>query len=525
MLMPMLCRVDLRHLLLLACYFCTLASATLRGGFLGPYHPTNKNYPDGSNRTVWDTFHFGVTALENSASEQENWLLADDLSFHCSKHDVNQVMAILIPPSEKGVVNNPSDTKLLTPATPPGLVQGAARFSKLASKCPQLTGIIIDDFLQNYAGNTSGPCTPCPSSHPYPYGNPSSGEFCCPWPLDAGHCVAPAEESSSSAGECCIKPGANLQCQDVTRCGVNPMNYTACNLTHYEKTITLHDVVQIKGALMGMDVDPLTGVVNLTSFAKTPWLRLYVVWYTRFTKGYVEDGLLTGSLELPNNGGSSSSSSSIATTMVPIVDGVSLWIEGTTQRADYLNWTNCVNSYRTLTDDLRPTNLPRLITYGGAYIEHSKIGIMEPVPFWSIFNQSLELYEETQLDGFFIFAGSSIAKLNSTMMMQWNLEQHLNEWYQANLGTACGIIAPPFAGVRVSVMTIGGQHSQLVTSKYAKDDGSFCFDGWAGRTNKLAAAAAVKGRWMYEISSCNEHECRATQVELKRGEIVSFVLQ
>ena len=383
----------------------------------------------------------------------------------------------------------------------------------------------LDDFLQNYAGNTSGPCTPCPSSHPYPYGNPSSGEFCCPWPLDAGHCVAPAEESSSSAGECCIKPGANLQCQDVTRCGVNPMNYTACNLTHYEKTITLHDVVQIKGALMGMDVDPLTGVVNLTSFAKTPWLRLYVVWYTRFTKGYVEDGLLTGSLELPNNGGSSSSSSSIATTMVPIVDGVSLWIEGTTQRADYLNWTNCVNSYRTLTDDLRPTNLPRLITYGGAYIEHSKIGIMEPVPFWSIFNQSLELYEETQLDGFFIFAGSSIAKLNSTMMMQWNLEQHLNEWYQANLGTACGIIAPPFAGVRVSVMTIGGQHSQLVTSKYAKDDGSFCFDGWAGRTNKLAAAAAVKGRWMYEISSCNEHECRATQVELKRGEIVSFVLQ
>ena len=148
MLMPMLCRVDLRHLLLLACYFCTLASATLRGGFLGPYHPTNKNYPDGSNRTVWDTFHFGVTALENSASEQENWLLADDLSFHCSKHDVNQVMAILIPPSEKGVVNNPSDTKLLTPATPPGLVQGAARFSKLASKCPQLTGIIIDDFLR-----------------------------------------------------------------------------------------------------------------------------------------------------------------------------------------------------------------------------------------------------------------------------------------------------------------------------------------------------------------------------------------
>jgi hypothetical protein len=505
--------MDLLLRLCLLLLGCVLSSAALTplGGFVGPYHPTNELYPDGSNRSVFDTFQFGVTALQNSATER-GWLLADDLSFHCSEHDSNQVMAIMIPPSEKGVVNNPSDTSLLIPATPPGLVQGAARFSKLASNCPQLTGVIIDDFLQNYAGNMSGPCVPCPSSHPYPYGNPASGEFCCPWPLDqSGHCTALATTAAiapAAEEECCIKPGENFQCQGYARCGVNPQNYTACNLTHGEKQITLHDVIQIKGALMGMDIDPSTGVVDLTSPAKTPWLRLYIVWYTRFTEGYADDGLLAGSID-SNNG-----------SVVPIVDGISLWIEGTSQHADYLNWTNCVLSYRSLTDLVRPSSLPRLITYGGAYIEHSRIGIMEPTPFWSIFNQTLELYEETQLDGFFIFAGSSIPKLNSTMMKRWNLEQNLNAWYQPNLGRACGTIAKPFTDVRVLVTTTGGKYTQLVTSKYAKENGIFCFDGWAGRENESG--------WMFEISSTDKYGragSRATQVQLKRGEVVSFLLQ
>ena len=114
-------------------------------GWFGPYHPTSANLPDGSNRSVWDTFRFGQAAVMNSPSDG-GWPLENDLQFHCSEHDVNSIMGMLLPPTEGGVVNNPNDTSLLEPTTSsPGLVQGAARFSQLSmSHCPQLTGVVID---------------------------------------------------------------------------------------------------------------------------------------------------------------------------------------------------------------------------------------------------------------------------------------------------------------------------------------------------------------------------------------------
>ena len=490
-------------ILLLSSLFALTSSTNtvLRQGFVGPYHPTNENIPDSTNTTVWNTFHFGMAALQNSNAERSHWLLKDDLDFHCNQHDVNSLMAILIPPSEKGVINNPQDTALYTPATPPGLVQGAARFSKLAAVCPQLTGIVVDDFLQNYAGNLSGSCVPCPATHPYPYGNPSSGEFCCPWPLDpTGHCQQPTTPLSTQTSECCIKPGSQAaQCQGYVRCGVNPNNETACNISHYEKTITLHDVMQIKGALLGMDMDPVTGVVDLTSTPKTPWLRLFIVWYTRFTAGYSEDGLLSGSIATVND-----KKEAIA---LPIVDGVSLWIEGPQQSDDHLNWTNYVHQFRGTTNPARGTTLPTLALYGGAYIEHSQVGILKPEPYWSIFNQSLELYDkERELEGFFIFAGSSIPKLNQTMWKAWDLEGNMNALYQPYLGGACGTVAVPYENVRVTVTMVGGAQGQRVTSKFARTNGSYCFDGWAGYADGI----------MYDIS-VDGNATRTARVALEKG--------
>jgi hypothetical protein len=62
---------------------------------------------------------------------------------------------MLIPPTEGGTINNPNDTALWAPLAPWGLIQGAARWSKLAERCPQIAGAQIDDFLGNYRGNTS----------------------------------------------------------------------------------------------------------------------------------------------------------------------------------------------------------------------------------------------------------------------------------------------------------------------------------------------------------------------------------
>jgi hypothetical protein len=488
----------------------SISKGTHMGGFLGPYHPTNANVPDGTNRTVFDVFHFGLSAIENAASEQVNWLLADDLNFHCYEHDVNQIFGIILPPSEQSsVINNPNDTSLLIPAHPAGLVQGAARFSKLAQRCPQLTGVVIDDFLQNYAGNTTNNsnCVSCPQqSHPYPYGNKRGGEFCCPWKIVKGHCLKP---SDSSAKECCIRPGSLLKCQGYPRCGVNPNNTSACNLPVGNKQITLEDVIQVKGALLGKDIDALTGKVDLSSKSKTPWLRLFVVWYTRFTEVYEEDGLLSGSIQDDEIN-------------VPIVDGVSLWIEGTQQQDLYLNWTEQVLLYRNVTNAARPShlNLPNISTFGGSYIEHSCCGFFPPTPFWSMFNQSLDLYDNGNLDGFFVFAGSSIPKLNTSMWNKWDLEATLNKLYYPMLGKACGIISKPFENVRIVVTRMTREHGmQFVTSKYAKNDGTYCFDGWAG-----SSTAHIDEAQQPFLVAVENDSTRKVFVTLQRGNTVTFVL-
>lgn len=497
-----------------------LAPSTPLMGWVGPYHPSNGIISDGSNRSVENIFRFGQSAVENSISDGK-WLLKDDLQYHCYTMDVNQIMGIVLPPSEKGVINNPNDTLLYQPATPPGLIQGAARFSKLASVCPQLSGIVIDDFLQNYAGNQSQPCSKCPPSLPYPYGNPHSGEFCCPWPIDStGHCSEPKSNMLQTnilpiekRVECCIKPGYALNCQGYPRCGVNPMNRSACGLNK-NKLITLHDLIQIKGALLGKDIDPVTGHVNMSSPSKTPWLRLFIVWYTRFTENYIDDGLLSGIIHDSNgamNGVMNGDGAATTNTAIPIVDGVSLWIEGNQQVADYKNWTSEYSLYRTVTDSIRPMNLPRLATYGGSYIENSCCGIYKPYSFWSMFQQSIELYDNSEIEGFFIFSGLSIPKLNTSMWKEWNLEKNINTLYQPYLARACGTVP---LNVRILVTRVNGKYGQRVTSKFGKN-GKYCFDGWVGKKSNSA---------LFNVSYENDPS-KFIEVKLIIGRMVSFVLE
>ena len=129
---------------------------------------------------------------------------------HCQQWDVNSVYGMLLPPSEGGTFTAPGDTSTWSPASPAGLVQGAARWSKLASHCPQIAGVQIDDFLQNYVGtepytppkpiNTSG-CVHCPAASPHVYGSATAGAFCCGVKSDGGHCTSPSTE-------CCLTPGS-----------------------------------------------------------------------------------------------------------------------------------------------------------------------------------------------------------------------------------------------------------------------------------------------------------------------------
>eukprot|EP00750_Incisomonas_marina_P027920 INCI6279.1.p1 GENE.INCI6279.1~~INCI6279.1.p1 ORF type:complete len:284 (+),score=41.07 INCI6279.1:40-891(+) len=247
-----------------------------------------------------------------------------------------------------------------------------------------------------------------------------------------------------------------------------------------------------------------TGIVNFSSPATTPHLRLFVVWYTQFTDGYVDDGLLGGTMPAVSKPGTK-----------PIVDGVSLWLDGISQNAQYAQWTQQFEAFRTKTSALRSTAIGPLAVYGGSYVEHSSVGILDPYPFWDMFNASIDLYEAAKLEGFFIFAGTSIPKLNHSMWNAWDIEGNLNTLYQPYLGSACGSVARAGPGVRVNVRFSPSAKSDgdsvAVATKLTNRNGTFCFQGWTGRNGAAP-----------HIVSLEDQTSRMAIVQLIAGQEVSF---
>ena len=129
---------------------------TKRQGYIGLYHPFKGNVYAGTgineDDDLYRAYLFGVNGIINDLSYGE-YHFKENIEKHCQEFDTNLVYGIIRPPSERGVVNNPNDTKLWEPASSPGMIQAAARFSKLSSIFPQIRGVIIDDFWANYNVN------------------------------------------------------------------------------------------------------------------------------------------------------------------------------------------------------------------------------------------------------------------------------------------------------------------------------------------------------------------------------------
>lgn len=132
------------------------ASPTIKQGFIGVYHPFKGKVYAGTgiseDEDLYQAYHFGVNGIINDPSYGA-YNFRENIEKHCQEFDTNLVYGIIRPPSERGVVNNPKDTKLWEPESSPGMIQAAARFSKLSSIFPQIRGVIIDDFWANYYGN------------------------------------------------------------------------------------------------------------------------------------------------------------------------------------------------------------------------------------------------------------------------------------------------------------------------------------------------------------------------------------
>ena len=124
-------------------------------GFLGTYHPFKGTAYGGADgwtegELMQTAFNFGANAIISRAAYNA-YTFTENVQNNCHEWDVNKLYGIITPPTEMGAVNQPGDLDLMKPfRAEPGMIQGAHRFSELSKSCPQLSGVIIDDFFNDY---------------------------------------------------------------------------------------------------------------------------------------------------------------------------------------------------------------------------------------------------------------------------------------------------------------------------------------------------------------------------------------
>lgn len=128
-------------------------------GFLGTYHPVRGTAYGGWDWTdgelIQHAFNFGQNAILVKGSHL-GYTFEENINNSCHEWDVNKVYGILLPPTEHGVVNQAKDSNVWKPfEKEPGMIQGMHRFSELSKRCPQIAGVIIDDFFNDYPKHMS----------------------------------------------------------------------------------------------------------------------------------------------------------------------------------------------------------------------------------------------------------------------------------------------------------------------------------------------------------------------------------
>jgi hypothetical protein len=458
----------------------SMGAMDVRAGFLGTVHPSIMPAAADLAKSVQTEFGFGTAMVYNTASGEGGMSLKESVLFHCHNASVNQLSMLVAPPTEGGVISNPADNDPWEPTKTAGtgyqgnvgMVQAAARFSAMSRICPQATGIVIDDFLQQYIGkNTSGGCinATCPASQGHIYGGRHAGYYCCPARPDGGDCSAPACRKGASQKDCacCIFPGDTEGCQGASKCQGSPPNTsTICPTV---PMITLQDMKEIKAAVMGKTVRT-DGTVDHSSTAQTPHLTLGIVWY---------DFELVGNYDWLKTDG-----------LLDVIDVVSPWVwkQTASLTSDYA--TQIIAKVRKLA--------PTLPLYAGVYIKNSAIGWTDPVSVDHILTQTAELYDQGAIAGSLIFAGVWLESdnMNASVAASYALPQLLGKTYYPHVGTATLSIVDktnkPLAGALATVHYGGsGSSGSLVTRRISDADGRVEFGGWAGRAAAVPHTVAV----------------------------------
>lgn len=411
--------------------------------FVGTYHPVNIS--------LYEKYHFGSTVIVNRDSEAGGaGTLENDINWHCQNVSVNQIYGMILGHSEHGVYNNTNDTNMFHPLNPAGMLQGAARWSNLSKICPQIRGIYIDDFFNNYIGKKPSQCITCPISNSTVYGSNTAGYFCCPWPLTSGHCIPPSK-INIALENCCLTEGSVKKCQGLPSCVSNPKNLLPCNVIDWGVTLTR--LKDLKAALQGKSIDEHWNVDH-SSLATTPNLKLGVVWYTG------------GEIEVFHDDG-----------VLNVIDQINMW--DFTQNATYKNFTK---NFKMLRKKVGPT-IPIIF---GNYVKDSLEGWMSVESVESILKESIDAYDEGVIDGMYLFSGLQLEKENAT---RYELPSKFNALLYPYFGRCIVTVTDqngqPVGNVIVEVSFIRKPKREMfITSKKTNADGEIFFDGWAkGKNN------------------------------------------
>lgn len=376
-------------------------------GFLGTYHPVYGTSFGGwgwkEGELIQHAFSFGQNAILVKGSHQ-GYTFEQNINNSCSEWDVNRIYAILLPPSENGVVNQPLDSNLLKPfEKQPGMIQGMHRFSELSKRCPQIAGVIIDDLYNDYP-----------------------------------------------------------------------------------KSISLEDLRDMKGALIGKRVDE-HGRVDHSSPATTPDLKLYFVVYEHHLD-----------IKPPPE-------------VLDLVDGVSFWMWK--QTVHYEQFDNYIGTVKRL--------YPNKEIIGGVYVRHSRETPVVASVHHSI-KRGIDLYANGDINGLLIFSAVWLARELSEKP-RWDelaLPEFLGSDYYPFLGEGTGRVVDaktkkPLANAHVTVTRFADGKALPVTRKYTDERGEYRFGGWAGKDKKMPVN--------YEIKI--EHQTfapKTMKVKLRAGKSIRF---
>ena len=270
------------------------------------------------------------------------------------------------------------------------------------------------------------------------------------------------------------------------RCGVNPKNHTPCATKPLLNESNIRD---LRAALHGQRVGG-DGSVDHTSPSTTPHLQLHVVTYDS------QLSMIGRGQPLFDAG---------------LIDGISLWINGHSQGKLHANLTAIVS-------DVRARVAPSVSVYTGGYLLHSEMGWLRPAPFYDLLRQSLTMYDDNRVQGFYTFAGNALSRMNASLWAEWALPTHLAEMYTPWIGTAMVRVVDAATGHAVSAALIEVWYnvSTLTARKRTDAEGTMKFGGWCGQAHAVphtlrASAAGYAGA--------------SATVQLERNGVVHAVLR